>query len=114
MRPILPAIALAALAASCGLALAQPAPPAPPPAPAAGAPAPADAAAAVDPGLALIQGRCNSCHSADLVLQTRRPKAAWRDLINEMVGKGAQVSDPEADQIQAYLEKNQSIAPPPP
>ena len=111
MRPILPAIALAALAASCGLALAQPAPttPAQP-----SAPAPADAATAVDPGLTLIQGRCNSCHSADLVLQTRRPKAAWRDLINEMVGKGAQVSDPEADQIQAYLEKNQSIAPPPP
>jgi hypothetical protein len=53
------------------------------------------------------------CHGADFVLQARKPKAAWRDLINEMVGKGAQVTDAEADQIQAYLEKNQSLPPAP-
>jgi hypothetical protein len=30
-----------------------------------------------------------------------------------MVGRGAQVSDSEADQIQAYLEKTQSLPPAP-
>jgi mono/diheme cytochrome c family protein len=104
MRKILPTLALAALVAVCGLALADAAP---------DPPAPADSAP-VDPALALIQTRCVMCHDAGFVLQARKPVAAWRDLINEMVGKGAQVTDSEADQIQAYLEKNQSIPPPAP
>jgi mono/diheme cytochrome c family protein len=107
MSRILATLALAALAAAGGLTLANAAqdpPPAPP------APAPADAAP-VDPALMLIQTRCVMCHPADFVLQARKPKDAWRDLINEMVGKGAQVSDAEADQIQAYLEKTQSVPP---
>jgi mono/diheme cytochrome c family protein len=106
MRKILPTLTLAALAAICGLSLAKAAQDPPP------GPAPPDAAPA-DPGLALIQSRCVMCHGADFVLQVRKPKAAWRDLINEMVGRGAQVSDAEADQIQAYLEKNQSVPPTP-
>lgn len=104
MRKILPTLILAALAAAFGLALANAAP---------DPPAPADSAP-VDPALTLIQTRCISCHDAGLVLQTRKPAAAWRDLVNEMVGRGAQVTDAEADQIQAYLEKNQSTPPPAP
>ncbi len=109
MRKILPTLALAALVAAGGLTLANAAqePPAPP-----NPPAPTDAVP-VDPALALIQTRCVMCHPADFVLQARKPKDAWRDLINEMVGKGAQVSDAEADQIQAYLEKTQSVPPAP-
>src|SRR5437763_12313658 len=109
MRKTLPGLVLASLlTAACGLTLANAAqePPVPP------TPPPADTAQ-VDPAVALIQSRCVMCHGADFVLQARKPKAAWRDLINEMVGKGAQVSDAEADQIQAYLEKNQSVPPTP-
>jgi hypothetical protein len=101
MRKILPTLALAALVAVCGLTLANAAQD--PPAPGGGAP--------VDPAVELIQTHCVMCHDAGFVLQARKPVAAWRDLINEMVSKGAQVSDSEADQIQAYLEKNQSIPP---
>jgi mono/diheme cytochrome c family protein len=106
MSRILPTLALAAIVAACGLSLAKAAQDPPAPAP--------PAEGAVDPAVALIQSRCVMCHGADFVLQARKPKAAWRDLINEMVGKGAQVSDAEADQIQAYLEKNQSLPAPPP
>ncbi|HEX2815833.1 MAG TPA: hypothetical protein VHN39_05545 [Phenylobacterium sp.] len=101
MRKILSTLTLAGLVAAGGLTLANAAQD--PPTPAGGAP--------VDPALALIQTRCVMCHGADFVLQARKPAAAWRDLVNEMVGKGAQVSDSEADQIQAYLEKNQSVPP---
>ena len=102
-------LALAVFAAGCGLALARAAPDPPVPAPA----VPSDKPA-VDPGLALIQARCVFCHEAGLVLQTRRPAGAWRDLVNEMISRGAEVTDSEADQIQAYLEKNQSVPPPSP
>ena len=104
IRKILPTLTLAALAAVCGLAMANAA---------TDPPAPADSAP-VDPGIALIQTRCVMCHDAGFVLQARKPTAAWRDLIDEMVSRGAQVSDSEADQIQTYLEKNQSIPPPAP
>ena len=108
MRKILFGVTFATLAGVCGLSLASAAQP--PPAP----PAPPADAAAPDPAVGLIRGRCVLCHEADLVLQARKPAAAWRDLVNEMVSRGAQVTDAEADQIQAYLEKNQSIPPPAP
>jgi mono/diheme cytochrome c family protein len=101
MRKSLPLIAIATLTATAALALASAAP---------GQPAPAatpDASnAPVDPGLAIMQVKCVTCHDAGFITQVRRPKGDWRELINQMVSRGADVSDAEADQIQAYLEKN--------
>jgi mono/diheme cytochrome c family protein len=110
MRNIRPTLALAALTAIGALALASAAPGQPAPA---AQPPPADAPA-VDPGLALMQVKCVTCHDAGFITQVRRPKADWRDLINQMIQRGAEVSDTEADQIQAYLEKNFSTQPPSP
>ena len=101
MRRSLPLLALAGLTAAGALAMAGAAP---------GQPAPAaqpDAGKApVDPGLAIMQVKCVACHEAGFITQVRRPRGDWRDLINQMIGRGADVSDTEADQIQAYLEKN--------
>jgi mono/diheme cytochrome c family protein len=109
MRRSLPLLALAGLTAAGALALAGAAPgqPAPPP-----AAAPDASTAPVDPGLAIMQVKCVACHEAGFITQVRRPKGEWRDLINQMIGRGADVSDAEADQIQAYLEKNYSTPAP--
>lgn len=100
-------LALAALIAAGALALATAAPgqPATPPAPVA-PPSPAADQPPVDPGLAAMQVKCVTCHDAGFITQVKRPKGDWRDLINQMIGRGADVSDAEADEIQAYLEKN--------
>ncbi|HZZ33382.1 MAG TPA: cytochrome c [Phenylobacterium sp.] len=110
MRKSLPLIAIATLTATAALALASAAPGQPAPAPAA---TPDAGNAAVDPGLAIMQAKCVTCHDAGFITQVRRPKGDWRGLINQMVSRGADVSDAEADQIQAYLEKNFSTPPAP-
>ncbi|HEX3366643.1 cytochrome c [Phenylobacterium sp.] len=110
MRNARPTLALAALTAIGVLALASAAPGQPAPA---AQPPPADKPA-IDPGLALMQVKCVTCHDAGFITQVRRPKADWRDLINQMIQRGAEVSDAEADQIQAYLENNFSTPPPSP
>jgi mono/diheme cytochrome c family protein len=98
------ALALAALAAACGLTLAR----------AAADPPPAPGAAPADPGLALIQGRCTGCHDTGFILQSRRTPDAWRDIVAEMIGRGAELSESEAAQVQAYLEKTRSAPAPAP
>ena len=111
MRKILLQLTLtaAAIAVVGGLTLARAAPD--PPSPAV---APAPDAAPVDPGLAIIQGKCVSCHDTGLIMAVRRPAKDWRDIINQMISRGADLSDSEADQVQAYLEKTMSTAPPTP
>lgn len=68
---------------------------------------------AVDPGLALIKDRCSGCHSADYVLGSRRTATDWHDTILQMINRGAEANESEVAQMQAYLEKNRLIAPPP-
>ena len=103
-RKILSRLALAALVAGCGLALANAAPDPSPPA----------EKPPVDPGLALIQARCVACHDLGFVLQARRPAPEWRVILNQMVGRGAELTESEADQVQAYLEENVAPVPPAP
>jgi mono/diheme cytochrome c family protein len=114
MRPTFPAVALGVLAALCGLTLAAAAPnqPAPSSPPAGPAPAAADRPPA-DPALTLIQGKCTGCHEADFIFQTRRPAAAWGDIVTDMVSRGADLSEAETAQVRAYLEKNWSLPTPP-
>ena len=105
--PLLPAVATLC---AVSLAAAAPDPPlSPTPAP---APAPADKPPA-DPALDLIQAKCTSCHDADFIFQARRPVQAWGDIVNEMVGRGADLNDAETAQVRAYLEKNWSLPPAP-
>jgi mono/diheme cytochrome c family protein len=90
---------LAMLVSLGGLSLARAQPPA--------APAP-PAEAPIEPGLALIQGRCVGCHEAGFILQARRSPTAWGDIVSEMIGRGADLTEDEAAQVRAYLEKNWS------
>ncbi|THD67309.1 cytochrome c [Phenylobacterium sp.] len=110
MRHLRSTLAFAALTLAGTLALAtaapgQPAPSQPPPAPDADKAAP-------DPTLALIQAKCTMCHDTGFILQGHHTAADWKDLVNQMVARGADVSDAEADQIVAYLAKTQPATPP--
>jgi mono/diheme cytochrome c family protein len=70
------------------------------------------AAKAAYPALPAGPGRdieirvCSQCHSPERPSGQRHDLAGWNDIINQMVTNGAQASDPEFDQIAAYLTRS--------
>jgi len=61
------------------------------------------AAAAMTEGPILLERACTVCHSADTVLAERKTAAGWRYTIDSMVGRGADLTDAEANTLHAYL-----------
>jgi len=51
----------------------------------------------------LILARCSVCHSADLIVQQRLPRARWEATVEKMKHWGAEVSADEADLLVRYL-----------
>jgi len=73
-----------------------------------GASASADAPVArgaVDPGVAIVARTCQSCHDMATVTEARHTAQEWTDVVERMRGNGAELSDQEARQAQAYLAK---------
>jgi len=52
---------------------------------------------------ALILARCSVCHSADLIVQQRLPRARWEATVEKMMHWGAEISKDEADLLVRYL-----------
>lgn len=52
---------------------------------------------------ALILARCSVCHSADLIVQQRLPRARWEATVEKMKHWGAEISADEADLLVRYL-----------
>lgn len=51
----------------------------------------------------LILARCSVCHSADLIVQQRLPRARWEATVEKMKHWGAEISADEADLLVRYL-----------
>lgn len=67
-------------------------------------PSPADANLLPDgPGKDLVLKKCTSCHSIRNVIASRRTADDWAQEVSKMVGRGATISDDEADTIVNYL-----------
>jgi cytochrome c5 len=69
-----------------------------------GAAAPATAAK-VDPGKALLDGFCGSCHDLDLVSGRKGTKSEWQDIVDRMNARGAGVPDKDVAPLVEYLFK---------
>jgi len=48
---------------------------------------------------------CSKCHTPEIVADQAFDAAGWKDLVDQMASNGAQATDPEFDQIVAYLSK---------
>jgi mono/diheme cytochrome c family protein len=72
---------------------------------AAAAPLHAQTAPALPPGEGrdLVAVACTQCHGLGTIVQIRDGAAGWRQFVNYMIMKGAQVSDREADTVVQYL-----------
>jgi cytochrome c5 len=72
------------------------------------------------PGLPPGEGRdivavaCTQCHGLTTIMAIRDGSPGWRQFVNYMIMKGAQVSDREADTVVQYLTANFGPNSPPP
>ena len=55
------------------------------------------------PGKAVVQTACSQCHSLEVVIGQPRSRDAWTDLVSQMVGNGAQLSDDDYNLVIEYL-----------
>lgn len=91
------------------IAVAQESAPAPaaPAAPAASAPAPKPQVVLPEgEGKDIVAKKCTVCHTPVRIVQSARSEDEWRDLVQTMVDRGADVSPEEADTVVKYLSKN--------
>jgi cytochrome c5 len=58
------------------------------------------------PGRELVGAKCATCHPVTIVVGQRRDRAAWEQTIDQMMGRGADISDAEYETIAAYLGTN--------
>lgn len=59
-------------------------------------------------GKGLILGSCVQCHGLRYTVQQRKVAAEWSATVNDMVARGAQITEDEADLIESYLAENLS------
>lgn len=63
------------------------------------------AAIAQDDVKALLQRTCTKCHSIDATVGQRNSKDHWQDIVDNMISRGAELTDPEAEKLIDYLAK---------
>lgn len=73
-----------------------------------GAPSPHRGSSLLPPGAGkpIVERACVTCHSLDVVTSERGTTAHWAQVINQMVGRGADLSDPEIDTVVKYLSSH--------
>ena len=57
-------------------------------------------------GKADLQRICSGCHSVDRATSQRMTRAEWASVVADMVGRGAQGSSAELDNVVSYLSAN--------
>ena len=57
-------------------------------------------------GKPVIQRACGSCHTLNIVTSKRASSDEWTHVVNEMVSRGADLSDNEMDTLIQYLTTN--------
>ena len=55
---------------------------------------------------ALLDRVCSRCHDLDGIDRTRNYKEGWSKLVDDMISRGAEATDSEAEQIIDYLTRN--------
>jgi cytochrome c5 len=64
-------------------------------------------------GRDLVASVCTGCHALNTIVQIRDGSAGWRQFVNYMIMKGAQVSQHDSDTIVQYLTTNFGPSSPP-
>jgi len=54
-------------------------------------------------GKAAIEQSCNLCHGLNYITQSSRTEAEWRNVVSDMVARGAPLTKEEFEQVLRYL-----------
>ena len=54
----------------------------------------------------LFEHACSQCHATDKVIRSHNTRERWDEIVNEMIGRGAEISDADADKIVDYLARH--------
>lgn len=57
-------------------------------------------------GKALVKTACSQCHNLDVVIGQPRSREGWTDVVSQMVGNGAVLSDDDYNLVIEYLAAN--------
>lgn len=55
------------------------------------------------PGKEVVQKSCTSCHSIETITKSRNTADGWADVVSQMIGRGANISDDDAETVVEYL-----------
>jgi hypothetical protein len=55
------------------------------------------------PGKAVLMDTCTSCHDTSVITAQRHTASEWNDVVTQMAGFGATVTDDQTKSIVAYL-----------
>jgi competence protein ComEA len=58
------------------------------------------------PGKTVVERECTRCHGLSQIVKAHRSRDRWATIVDEMVSRGAQLSDVELDEVVDYLAKN--------
>ena len=53
-----------------------------------------------------IDGICSTCHDSTLINETKVTKQEWLDIVKNMNGKGAGLSEQDVELLASYLARN--------
>ncbi|HET9389322.1 MAG TPA: cytochrome c [Steroidobacteraceae bacterium] len=57
-------------------------------------------------GKALVEHACSQCHSLETVTRSHLTRKQWAGRIDQMIAKGAKLSDDDIDVVADYLAKH--------
>jgi competence protein ComEA len=60
---------------------------------------------AQDDSKAVLERACTKCHSINATIRQRNSKERWQVIVDYMISRGAELTDPEADKLIDYLTK---------
>jgi len=61
------------------------------------------------PGQAVVQKACAACHPPAIMADKHYDAAKWSEVVDQMIGKGAEIADTDYDVIVAYLTRTYGV-----
>jgi glucose dehydrogenase/cytochrome c5 len=58
------------------------------------------------PARSIVQQKCSVCHALTVVTSKRASRSEWNQVVNQMVSRGAELSDEEIEAVVDYLSKS--------